>query len=48
MEPSGSYRSVKAKTFKEAADVLGTSASTVIRRFKDLAKAMPLQLNISN
>ena len=34
-------RSVKAKTFKEAADVLGTSASTVIRRFKGLVKAMP-------
>jgi len=34
-------RSVKAKTFKEAADVLGTSVSTVIRRFKDLVKAMP-------
>ena len=34
-------RSIKAKTFKEAADVLGTSASTVIRRFKGLVKAMP-------
>lgn len=34
-------RSVKAKTFKEAADVLGTSPSTVIRRFKGLVEAMP-------
>ncbi len=34
-------RSVKSKTFKEAADVLGTSASKVIRRFKGLVKAMP-------
>ena len=33
--------SVKAKTFKEAADVLGTSPSTVIRRFKGLVEAMP-------
>lgn len=32
-------RAVKAKTFKEAAEVLGTSSSTVIRRFKDVAKA---------
>lgn len=31
-------RSVKAKTFKEAAEVLGTSSSTVIRRFKKLIK----------
>ena len=29
-------RSVKAKTFKEAGEVLGTSTSTVIRRFKKL------------
>ena len=34
-------RCVKAKTFKEAADVMGTSASTVIRRYKGLVKAMP-------
>ncbi len=34
-------RSVKAKTFKEAADVLGTSPSTIIRRFKELIKTMP-------
>ena len=34
-------RSVKAKTFKEAADVLGTSPSTVIRRFKGLVEIMP-------
>ena len=33
--------SVKAKTFKEAADVLGTSPSTIIRRFKELIKTMP-------
>lgn len=31
-------RSVKAKTFKEASEVLGTSSSTVIRRFKEVAK----------
>ena len=31
-------RSVKAKTFKEAAEVLGTSSSTVIRRFKEVSK----------
>lgn len=34
-------RSVKAKTFKEAAEVLGTSPTTVIRRFKQLAKILP-------
>ncbi len=33
--------SVKAKTFKEAADVLGTSLSIIIRRFKGLIKTMP-------
>lgn len=32
-------RAVKAKTFKEAGEVLGTSSSTVIRRFKEVAKA---------
>ena len=32
-------RSVKARTFKEAEEVLGTSSSTVIRRFKDVAKS---------
>ncbi|RQW70506.1 ISL3 family transposase [Lysinibacillus composti] len=31
-------RSIKAKTFKEAAEVLGTSSSTVIRRFKEVVK----------
>ncbi len=31
-------RSVKAKIFKEAGEVLGTSSSTVIRRFKKVAK----------
>ena len=31
-------RSVKAKTFKEAGEVLGKSSSTVIRRFKEVAK----------
>lgn len=31
-------RSIKAKTFKEAGEVLGTSSSTVIRRFKETAK----------
>lgn len=31
-------RAVRAKTFKEAGEVLGTSSSTVIRRFKDVAK----------
>jgi len=31
-------RSVKAKTFKEAGEVLGTSSSTVIRRFKEVTK----------
>lgn len=32
-------RAVRAKTFKEAGEVLGTSSSTVIRRFKEVAKA---------
>lgn len=31
-------RSVKARSFKEAGEVLGTSSSTVIRRFKEVAK----------
>jgi transposase len=31
-------RSVKAKTFKEGGEVIGTSSSTVIRRFKEVAK----------
>jgi len=31
-------RSIKAKTFKEAGEVLGTSSSTIIRRFKEVAK----------
>ncbi|MFS0688208.1 ISL3 family transposase [Sporosarcina sp. 179-K 8C2 HS] len=31
-------RSIKAKTFKEAGEVLGTSSSTVIRRFKEVSK----------
>ena len=31
-------RSVKAKIFKEAAEVLGTSPTTVMRRFKELVK----------
>lgn len=30
-------RAIKAKTFKEAAEVLGTSTTTVIRRFKKVA-----------
>ena len=34
-------RSVKAKTFKEAAEILGTSSATVIRRFKQLVKTLP-------
>ena len=34
-------RSVKAKTFKEAAEILGTSSTTVIRRFKQLVKTLP-------
>lgn len=34
-------RSVKAKTLKEAADTLGTSPSTVNRRFKELVETMP-------
>ena len=34
-------RSVKAKTFKEAAEVLGTSPTTVMRRFKELVKTLP-------
>ena len=33
-------RSVKAKTFKEAAEVLGTSPTTVMRRFKELVKTL--------
>ena len=32
-----SIRAIKAKTFKEAAEVLGTSITTVIRRFKKVA-----------
>ncbi|MFJ6208627.1 hypothetical protein [Lysinibacillus sp. NPDC092081] len=32
-----SIRAIKAKTFKEAAEVLGTSTTTVIRRFKKVA-----------
>ncbi|PIC62556.1 ISL3 family transposase [Sporosarcina sp. P13] len=31
-------RSVKAKTFKEAGEVLGSSSSTIIRRFQRIAK----------
>lgn len=31
-------RSTKAKTFKEASEALGSSSSTVIRRFKEAAK----------
>ncbi len=31
-------RAVKAKTFKEAGEVTGTSSSTIIRRFKDVAE----------
>ena len=31
-------RAIKAKTFKEAGEVLGTSSSTVMRRFKEVAK----------
>ncbi len=31
-------RSIKAKTFKEAGEVLGTSSSTIIRRFQSVAK----------
>lgn len=31
-------RSIKAKTFKEASETLGSSSSTVIRRFKEAAK----------
>ena len=34
-------RSVKAKTFKEAAETIGTSSSTVIRRFKTLVQELP-------
>ena len=34
-------RSVKAKTFKEVAEVLGTSPTTVIRRFKQLVATLP-------
>ncbi|MEK4628674.1 ISL3 family transposase [Solibacillus sp. FSL R7-0682] len=39
-------RSVKAKTFKEAADVLGTSSSTVIRRFKQLVHQLPEKVRL--
>ena len=31
-------RSIKGKTFKEVGEVLGTSSSTIIRRFKEVAK----------
>ena len=34
-------RSIKASTFKEAAEVLGTSPTTVMRRFKELVKTLP-------
>ncbi len=33
-----SIRAIKAKTFKEANEVLGTSTTTVIRRFKKVVK----------
>lgn len=33
-----SIRAIKAKTFKEAAEVTGTSSTTVIRRIKKIAK----------
>ncbi len=32
-----SIRAIQAKTFKEAAEVLGTSVTTVIRRFQKVA-----------
>lgn len=34
-------RSIKAKTFKEAAETVGTSSSTIIRRFKTLVHQLP-------
>ena len=34
-------RAVKAKTFKEAAETIGASSTTVIRRFKGLVQALP-------
>jgi len=34
-------RAVKAKTFKEAAETIGASSTTVIRRFKELVHALP-------
>lgn len=34
-------RSVKAKTFKEAAETVGTSSATIIRRFKTLVQQLP-------
>lgn len=33
-----SIRAIKTKTFKEANEVLGTSTTTVIRRFKKVVK----------
>ncbi|WP_369922536.1 MULTISPECIES: ISL3 family transposase [unclassified Sporosarcina] len=36
-------RSVKAKTFKEAAEVLGSSSSTIIRRFQSVAEAQMVE-----
>lgn len=32
-------RSIKGKTFKETADIYGTSSSTIVRRFDELAKS---------
>lgn len=38
-----SIRAIKAKTFKEAAEVTGTSSTTVIRRFKKIAQKEMVQ-----
>lgn len=39
-------RAVKAKTFKEAADTLGTSSTTIIRRFETLVTQMPSGISL--
>ena len=39
-------RSVKAKTFKEAAETMNTSSSTIIRRFKTLVQEMPVGVQL--
>ena len=39
-------RAVKAKTFKEVADTLGTSPTTILRRFKGIVTQMPSGISL--